>query len=136
MCTFSLHKHATADFRCTCIVLLLSYTGDSRAAFNMLLTSHLYTRIDTWFIFAKECLQHTFYFINPLSWFLQQCHNEDWPNSESISPSLKYWHKLRGQYTLKITWMRGGGGGAQYYIVGTYFFRKIFLGSELTSLQS
>lgn len=51
MCTFSLHKHATANFGCTCIVLLLSYTGDSRAAFNMPLTSHLYTRIDTWFIF-------------------------------------------------------------------------------------
>lgn len=51
MCTFSLHKHTTANFRCTCIVLLLSYTGDSRAAFNMPLTSHLYTRIDTWFIY-------------------------------------------------------------------------------------
>lgn len=54
MCTFSLHKHTTADFRCTCTVLLLSYTGDSRAAFNMPLTSHLYTRIDTWFFFFLQ----------------------------------------------------------------------------------
>lgn len=97
MCTFSLHKHTTANFRCTCIVLLLSYTGDSRAAFNMPLTSHLYTRIDTWFIylfiFVKERLPHSFYFINPISHFLQQCHNEDWLISDSILPILKYWHK-------------------------------------------
>lgn len=103
MCTFSLHKHTTTDFRCTCIVLLLSYTGDSRAAFNMPLTTHLYTRIDTWFIFAKECLQYSFYFINPLSAAMSQ----DWPISDSISPIFKYWHKLCGQYILKITWMRG-----------------------------
>lgn len=93
MCTLSLHKHSTANFRCTCIVLLLSYTGDSRAAFSMPLTSHLYTRIDTWFFLAKECLQHSFYIINPISCFLQQCHNEDWPISESISPIGRYWHK-------------------------------------------
>lgn len=114
MCTFSLHKRATADFRCTCIVLLLSYTGDSRAAFCMPLTSHVYTRIDTWFGFAKQCLQQASYIVHPLSHFLQQCHNEDWPISDSISLVLKYWHKLCGQYILNIIWMKG-----QYYILGT-----------------
>lgn len=94
ICTLSLHKHSTANFRCTCIVLLLFYTGDSRAAFNMPLTFHLYTRIDTWFFFfAEECLQHSFYIINPISCFLQQCHDEVWPISDSISPIGKYWHK-------------------------------------------
>lgn len=48
--------------------------------------------------------------------------------SDSISSILKYWHRLCGQYILKITWMEG-----QCYILYAYFFRRIFLGSELSS---
>lgn len=68
-------------------------------------------------------LQHSFYFINPCSHFLQQCHNEDWPISDSISPLLKkpLWTVYLKNYMDR---------GAVLYL-GTYFYRKVFPGSEL-----
>lgn len=88
----SLHKHSKANFRCTCIVLLLSYTGDNRAAFNMPLTSHLYTRIDTWLFIYLFILQKNVYNILSTSLIPFQgfCSNV----TMKIGLSLKAFHLL------------------------------------------